>query len=185
MSDVSRRIDAAVIEIDQEDDVLVVKLLGYAEAPIDETLRKRIHACSAPKQPHRRGVRSQRSAGRSLRQRGSAMVRQVGVHVDLVASHGQTVWHQVAPATPARRCSWRAIGDSRAPASPPLRISARATWPRAVRRAAGIVGRRAAFCDQQLVARWQNIGGIGNVTWVPPGGVGGDCLPSIPVPATC
>ena len=41
-------IDAAVVDVSQEDDALVVKLLGYAEAPMDEALRQRIHALFSP-----------------------------------------------------------------------------------------------------------------------------------------
>src|SRR3981081_2813005 len=91
-------IHAAVVEITQEDDALVVKLLGYAEAPIDETLRQRIHALFSPENSRIDEVCEVNVLlGEAFASAAARVLRQAGVHADLVASHGQTVWHQVAP----------------------------------------------------------------------------------------
>jgi anhydro-N-acetylmuramic acid kinase len=99
-------------------------------------------------------------------------IRQTGVKADLIASHGQTVWHQVAPghtrstlqlAEPsviAERLGVTTVADFR-----PRDVAAGgqgaplASW-----------GDALLFGDGQLSRAVQNIGGIGNVTWVPPGG---------------
>ena len=99
-------------------------------------------------------------------------LRQAGVAADLVASHGQTVWHQVAPghtrstlqlgepSVIAERLGVTTVADFR-----PRDIAAGgqgaplASW-----------GDALLFGDQQLSRAVQNIGGIGNVTWIPPGG---------------
>jgi anhydro-N-acetylmuramic acid kinase len=91
-------IDAAVVEIVQEDDALVVKLLGYAEAPIDEALRQRIHALFSPENSRIDEVCEVNVLlGEAFAGAAARVLREAGVHADLVASHGQTVWHQVAP----------------------------------------------------------------------------------------
>jgi anhydro-N-acetylmuramic acid kinase len=166
-------IDAAVVEITEEDDALVVKLLGYAEAPIDETLRQRIHALFSPENSRIDEVCEVNVLlGEAFASAAARVLRQAGVHADLVASHGQTVWHQVAPghtrstlqlAEPsiiAERLGVTTVADFR-----PRDMAAGgqgaplASWADAL-----------LFGDQQLSRAVQNIGGIGNVTWVPPGG---------------
>ena len=99
-------------------------------------------------------------------------LRQARVQADLVASHGQTVWHEVSPghtrstlqlAEPsviAERLGVTTVADFR-----PRDIAAGgqgaplASW-----------GDALLFGDHKLGRAVQNIGGIGNVTWVPPGG---------------
>src|SRR5215470_5165797 len=99
-------------------------------------------------------------------------LRETGVEADLVASHGQTVWHEVSPerarstlqlAEPsviAERLGVTTVADFR-----PRDIAAGgqgaplASW-----------GDALLFGDSRLSRAVQNIGGIGNVTWVPPGG---------------
>jgi anhydro-N-acetylmuramic acid kinase len=110
--------------------------------------------------------------GEAFANAAALAIRQAGVRADLIASHGQTVWHQVAPghtrstlqlAEPsviAERLGVTTIADFR-----PRDIAAGgqgaplASW-----------GDALLFGDQQLSRAVQNIGGIGNVTWVPPGG---------------
>src|SRR5713226_8483030 len=166
-------IDAAVVEVSREDDALVVKLLGYAEAPMDEALRQRIHALFSPEQSRIDEVCEVNVLlGEAFAIAASQVLRQVGVHADLVASHGQTVWHQVAPghtrstlqlAEPsviAERLGVTTVADFR-----PRDVAAGgqgaplASW-----------GDALLFGDGQLSRAVQNIGGISNVTWVPPGG---------------
>jgi anhydro-N-acetylmuramic acid kinase len=166
-------IDAAVVDITQDGEALQVRVLGYAESPIDEQLRQRIHALFSPEQSRIDEVCEVNVLlGEAFASAAAMAISQTGVRADLVASHGQTVWHQVAPghtrstlqlAEPsviAERLGVTTIADFR-----PRDIAAGgqgaplASW-----------GDALLFGDQQLSRAVQNIGGIGNVTWVPPGG---------------
>jgi anhydro-N-acetylmuramic acid kinase len=166
-------IDAAVVDITEDGEALQVRLLGYAESPIDEQLRQRIHALFSPEQSRIDEVCEVNVLlGEAFASAAAMAMSQTGVRADLVASHGQTVWHQVAPghtrstlqlAEPsviAERLGVTTIADFR-----PRDIAAGgqgaplASW-----------GDALLFGDQQLSRAVQNIGGIGNVTWVPPGG---------------
>jgi anhydro-N-acetylmuramic acid kinase len=166
-------IDAAVVDVSEQDDALQLRLLGYVESQIDEQLRQRIHALFSPEQSRIDEVcEINVLLGEAFASAAALAIRQVGVQADLVASHGQTVWHQVAPghtrstlqlAEPsviAERLGVTTIADFR-----PRDIAAGgqgaplASW-----------GDAMLFGDEQLSRAVQNIGGIGNVTWVPPGG---------------
>lgn len=166
-------IDAAVIDVLERDDALQMRLLGYAESHIDEQLRQRIHALFSPEQSRIDEVCEVNVLlGEAFAATAALAIRQFGVSADLIASHGQTVWHQVDPghtrstlqlAEPsviAERLGVTTIADFR-----PRDIAAGgqgaplASW-----------GDALLFGDAQLSRAVQNIGGIGNVTWVPPGG---------------
>jgi anhydro-N-acetylmuramic acid kinase len=166
-------IDAAVVDITQDGDALRIRLLGYAESAIDEQLRQRIHALFSPELSRIDEVCEVNVLlGEAFAEAAAVVIRQVGVQPDLIASHGQTVWHQVAPghtrstlqlAEPsviAERLGVTTVADFR-----PRDIAAGgqgaplASW-----------GDALLFGDPRLSRAVQNIGGIGNVTWVPPGG---------------
>jgi len=166
-------IDAAVVNVQEDADSLVVQLLAYAESPIDEALRERIHALFDPEQSRIDEVCEVNVLlGEAFSAAAHAALRQAGVEAELIASHGQTVWHQVAPghtrstlqlAEPsviAERLGVTTIADFR-----PRDIAAGgqgaplASW-----------GDALLFGDERLGRAVQNLGGIGNVTWVPPGG---------------
>ena len=108
--------------------------------------------------------------------------RRTGVaadRVDLVGSHGQTLWHR--PPGDARRGATLQLGDA-------ATIAERTGIPvvsdfRTRDVAAGGQGAPLVpWVDQVLFSlpgqarALQNIGGIGNVTWVPPRETGGDVL---------
>jgi anhydro-N-acetylmuramic acid kinase len=166
-------IDATVVDVTENDNALQVRLLGYAESPIDDQLRQRIHALFSPEQSRIDEVCEVNVLlGVAFAEAAALAIRLAGVPADLVASHGQTVWHQVAPghtrstlqlgepSVIAERLGVTTIADFR-----PRDIAAGgqgaplASW-----------GDALLFGDQQLSRAVQNIGGIGNVTWVPPGG---------------
>ncbi|HEY2594453.1 MAG TPA: anhydro-N-acetylmuramic acid kinase [Chloroflexota bacterium] len=169
-------IDAAVVDIAHAEDALKVTLLAYAESPIDEPLRKRIHALFSPEQSRIDEVCEVNVLlGEAFAKAAIAGLRQAGLsaqQADLVASHGQTVWHEVAPghtrstlqlgepSVIAERLGVTTVADFR-----PRDIAAGgqgaplASW-----------GDALLFGDARLARAVQNIGGIGNVTWVPPGG---------------
>ena len=91
-------IDAAVVDVSHVDDALQLRLLGYAEYPIDEPLRERIYALFSPERSRIDEVCEVNVLlGEAFASAAAMAIRQVGVRADLVASHGQTVWHQVDP----------------------------------------------------------------------------------------
>jgi anhydro-N-acetylmuramic acid kinase len=166
-------IDAAVVDVVHQDDALRVTLLGYAESPVDESLRQRIHALFSPEQSRIDEVCEVNVLlGEAFSEAAARALRQANVEPDLIASHGQTVWHQVAPghtrstlqlgepSVIAERLGVTTVADFR-----PRDIAAGgqgaplASW-----------GDALLFGDPQVSRAVQNIGGIGNVTWIPPGG---------------
>jgi anhydro-N-acetylmuramic acid kinase len=165
-------IDAAVVDVAQDEDALVVQLLCYAESSIDEDVRQRIHALFDPERSRVDEVCELNVLiGEAFAQAAALALRLAGAQADLVASHGQTVRHQVAPghtrstlqlgepSVIAERLGVTTVADFR-----PRDIAAGgqgaplASW-----------GDALLFGDHQLCRAVQNIGGIANVTWVPPG----------------
>ena len=165
-------IDAAVVDVTQDKDALVARLLGYAESAIDEDMRRRIHALFDPERSRIDEVCELNVLiGEAFAQAAADALRRAGVQADLIASHGQTVWHEVAPghtrstlqlgepSVIAERLGVTTVADFR-----PRDIAAGgqgaplASW-----------GDALLFGDNQLSRAVQNIGGIANVTWVPPG----------------
>ncbi|HEV7661890.1 MAG TPA: anhydro-N-acetylmuramic acid kinase, partial [Chloroflexota bacterium] len=166
-------IDAAVIDVTTDEDALHVKLLGYTESAIDETLRQRIHTLFSPEESRIDEVCEVNVLlGEAFSEAAAQAIRAANVEPDLIASHGQTVWHQVAaghtrstlqlgePSVIAERLGVTTVADFR-----PRDMAAGgqgaplASW-----------GDALLFGDEQLSRAVQNIGGIGNVTWIPPGG---------------
>ena len=166
-------IDAAVVDVTHADDTLVLRLLGYRETPIDTSLRARIHTLFNPETSQVNEVCEVNVLiGEAFADAATAALRDAGAAADLVASHGQTVWHEVSPghtrstlqlgepSVLAERLGVTTIADFR-----PRDIAAGgqgaplASW-----------GDALLFGDARLSRAVQNIGGIGNVTWVPPGG---------------
>jgi anhydro-N-acetylmuramic acid kinase len=166
-------IDAAVVDVHAEGDALHVRLVGYVESPIDERLRERIHTLFDPERSRVDEVcEINVLLGEAFAEAAARALRQAGVAPDLIASHGQTVWHEV---TPGRTRSTLQLGEPSVIAER-LGITTVADFrPRDI--AAGGQGAPLAswgdallFGDARLSRAVQNIGGIGNVTWVPPGG---------------
>jgi anhydro-N-acetylmuramic acid kinase len=166
-------VDAAVVEIGEQDDALVARVLGYHEQPIDEQLRSRVHAVFDPARSRVDEICELNVLlGEAFADVGAAALQRADTQADLVASHGQTVWHQVEP---GRARSTLQLGE---PSVLAERLGATVVAdfrPRDI--AAGGQGAPLAswadallFGDASLARAVQNIGGIGNVTWVPPGG---------------
>jgi anhydro-N-acetylmuramic acid kinase len=166
-------IDVAIVNISHTDDALNLRLLSYVEAEIDEPLRHRIHALFDPATSRIDELCELNVLlGEAFATAAIRALQAAGQTADLIASHGQTVWHQVAPghtrstlqiAEPsviAERLGVTTVADFR-----PRDIAAGgqgaplASWADAL-----------LFGDERLSRAIQNIGGIGNVTWVPPGG---------------
>lgn len=166
-------IDAAVVSIDAHADTLRVHVLAYSESQFPAGLRERVHAVFDPDRTGADEVCEVNVLlGEAFASAAVDAIRGAGVQPDLIASHGQTVWHEVRPdhtrstlqlAEPsviAERTGVTTVADFR-----PRDIAAGgqgaplASW-----------GDALLFGDRQLSRAVQNIGGIGNVTWVPPGG---------------
>jgi anhydro-N-acetylmuramic acid kinase len=166
-------IDAAVVDVSSRDDALVVRVLDYAESPIDDDLRQRIYTQFNPEQSRVDEIcEINVLIGEAFANAAKRALERARTRADLVASHGQTVWHQVAPghtrstlqlgepSVIAERLGLTTVADFR-----PRDIAAGgqgaplASW-----------GDALLFGHEQLSRAVQNIGGIGNVTWVPPGG---------------
>src|SRR6185503_4072134 len=140
--------------------------------PFDDVLRQRIHSLFSPEQSRVDEVTEVNVLlGEAFASACQSAIDAAGVQADLVASHGQTVWHQVAPghtrstlqlgepSVIAERTGLTTVADFR-----PRDIAAGgqgaplASW-----------GDALLFGDEHLCRAVQNIGGIGNVTWIPPG----------------
>ncbi len=163
-------VDAAVTRIADTEDGLRLALLHYQETPIAPDLRRRILALLRPESSRVDEVCEVNVlVGEALAAAGEAAARRAGVQTDLVASHGQTVWHQVEP---GHTRSTLQIGE---PSVIAERLGATVVAdfrPRDI--AAGGQGAPlASYVDVLLFGAdgraraIQNIGGIGNVTWVP------------------
>jgi anhydro-N-acetylmuramic acid kinase len=167
-------IDAAIVRIEESGDELAVELIAYHEQPHDEGLRRRVHALFDPAASRTDELcECNVLIGEAFAAVGRAAIGRAGVAVDLVASHGQTVWHQVAP--DGRVSSTLQIGE---PSTIAERLGATVVAdfrPRDV--AAGGQGAPLAsypdillFADPTRTRAIQNLGGIGNATYLPPGG---------------
>src|SRR5690242_17160223 len=91
-------IDAAVVDISHVDDSLLVRLLGYHEAAIDEALRVRIHTLFDPERSRIDEVCEVNVLlGEAFAAAARDALRRTSIEADLIASHGQTIWHEVSP----------------------------------------------------------------------------------------
>lgn len=166
-------IDAAVVDIAQDGDTLSLGLRAYAELPYPAPLHQRLHALLPP------GTGSVAEVcelhvlvGQAFADAARAVASTAGLalgQIDLVASHGQTVYHQVAP---GHTRSTLQLGAPAAIAEATGRSVAADFRPRDI--AAG--GQGAPLVPYLDALLWshpsraralQNIGGIGNVTFLP------------------
>jgi anhydro-N-acetylmuramic acid kinase len=168
-------IDAALVELECVDDRLRLHPLAFTMAPLAPALRDRMVALLPPRSGSTAEVCALNVAiGAAFAEAALLVARQAGVaieSVDLIASHGQTVYHQVAagaerstlqlgtPAVIAERTGRTVVADFR---------------PRDI--AAGGQGAPLVpyldlllFRHPQRARAVQNIGGMGNVTYLPPG----------------
>lgn len=167
-------IDAALVEIERQNDQISLALRGFTMQPFDPALHARVRDLLPPNTGSTAAVcEVNMLLGEAFAAAALAVAAQAGVpitDVDLIASHGQTVYHQVvpgtvrstlqlgAPAVIAQRTGCTTIADFRprdmavggegAPLVPYLDVL--------------------LFSDGHKHRALQNIGGIGNVTYLPP-----------------
>jgi anhydro-N-acetylmuramic acid kinase len=167
-------IDAALVELAQEGQTLRLRVHAFVMFPFDPALRAQVVALLPPHNGSTAAVcavnmllgEAFADAALQLAKRAELSIGEV----DLIASHGQTVYHQVAtgavrstlqlgaPAAIAERTRCTVVADFR---------------PRDI--AAGGQGAPLVpyldlllFSDERRYRAVQNIGGIGNVTYLPP-----------------
>lgn len=169
-------IDAALVEIERHDETLQVAVRAFTMQPFDESLRERVRSLLPPNTGATVDVCEVHVLlGEAFAEAAQAVAQDAGVAlaaVDLIASHGQTVYHQVAPgmvrstlqvgspAVIAEETGCTVVADFR---------------PRDM--AVGGEGAplvsyldQLLFTDPEKYRALQNIGGIGNVTLLSPNG---------------
>ncbi len=166
-------IDAVLVDISIEGDSYVIAERAFVMQPFAESVRARVRRLLPPQQGSTVEVCEVHALlGEAFADAARAVAEQGGVPleaVDLIASHGQTVYHQVAPG------ATRSTLQLGAPA-----IIAERTGCTVVANfrqrdmAAGGEGAPLApyldvllFADNHCSRAVQNIGGIGNVTYLP------------------
>ena len=170
-------VDAALVEIAREDDVVRLDVRAFAMLPLDATLREQVRALLPPHAGTTAGVCAANVViAEAFARAAIAIADQAGMPisaVDLVASHGQTIYHQVAagevrstlqigaPAVIAERTGCTVVADFR-----PRDIAAAGQGAPLVPYLDALL-----FADPEVYRASQNIGGIANVTYLPPDGV--------------
>jgi anhydro-N-acetylmuramic acid kinase len=167
-------IDAALVELTHEGPMLRIRMRAFAMFPYDPALRAQVVALLPPHTGSTAAVCAiNMLLGEAFAGAARRLAEQAGLpidRVDLIASHGQTVYHQVAagqvrstlqlgaPAVIAERTGCTVVADFR---------------PRDI--AAGGQGAPLVpyldlllFRHERRYRAVQNIGGIGNVTYLPP-----------------
>ena len=166
-------IDAALVEFKRMGDTLFLTVRAFTMQPFDPALRERVRGLLPPSSGSTAEVcEVNMLLGEAFAQAALAVATQADLPidaVDLVASHGQTVYHQVAPG--AARSTLQ-LGAPAAVAERTGRTVAADFRPRDI--AAGGQGAPLApyldallFANEQISRAVQNIGGIGNVTYLP------------------
>lgn len=178
-------IDAALVRIDGHGRGARVALVAFATFPYPEALRVELLALyDDSRNAVARLCSLNFAVGERFADAALALCRQAGLdpaEVSVIGSHGQTVWHQPAadPDAPLSTPSTLQIGE-------PAVIAARTGVTtvgdfRVADMAAGGQGAPLApYFDWVILTHEtngrcvQNIGGIGNVTWLPTGGEAAD-----------
>jgi anhydro-N-acetylmuramic acid kinase len=166
-------IDAALIEAVREDGTVFLTIRAFLMQPFEPTLRERVRGLLPPNSGSTAEVCEVNTLlGEAFAQAALAVAAQADLsldNVDLIASHGQTVYHQVAPG--ATRSTLQ-LGAAAEIAERTGRTVAADFRPRDI--AAGGQGAPLApyldallFADEHKSRAIQNIGGIGNVTYLP------------------
>jgi anhydro-N-acetylmuramic acid kinase len=170
-------IDVAVVDIELEGGTLNTSLIGWTEEPWPHELRERIRGWSDPGAEVRLAELSAASMEIGAQfavaaERGAAAAGVDLPHVDLVASHGQTVHHRVdedgravgtlqlgEPAVIAERTGRTVVADFR-----PRDIAAGGQGAPLVSFVDALL-----FAEEQPAVGVLNLGGMANVTLIPAG----------------
>ncbi len=169
-------IDAALVEIARTGDMLEVAVRAFVMQPFDPAVRDRVRALLPPNGGSTAEVcEVNMLLGEAFAQATIEVAVRGGVPldaIDLVASHGQTVYHQIAPgsvrstlqigaaAVIAERTGRTVVADFR-----PRDMTADGEGAPLVSYLDTLL-----FTDKPAYRTFQNIGGIGNLTYLPAGG---------------
>jgi anhydro-N-acetylmuramic acid kinase len=169
-------IDAALVDIARDGDVLHISLLAFVMQPFDPAFRERVRSLMPPQTGSTVDVcEVNMLLGNAFAQAALRVADDAGVsieQVDLIASHGQTVYHQIVPGSVR---STLQLGSAAVIAEQSGCTVVADFRPRDM--AAGGEGAPLVPYLDVLLLRHperhraaQNIGGIGNVTYLPPSG---------------
>jgi anhydro-N-acetylmuramic acid kinase len=169
-------IDVALVEIHPVRDQLKLKLAGHRAFPFTAALRQAVlSAMDAKSTCTAELARLNWRLGQAYAEAVRATVARHPVNLQLIGCHGQTIYHQAVPAMYAGRkvaCTWQ-IGE-------PALLAAELGVPVVsnFRPADMVAGGQGAplvplldyvqFADVKRARVLQNIGGIGNLTLIPP-----------------
>lgn len=165
-------IDAALIEIERRDQVLELRLCAFLMHPLDNGLRDEVRQLLPPHQGSTQAVCELNFAlGQAFAQAAQAVAEKADVavkDVDLIASHGQTIYHQAEsprstlqignPAIIAARTGCTVVSDFRS-----RDIALGGHGAPLVPWFDGLL-----FRHENLHRVLLNIGGMANLTYVPP-----------------
>lgn len=169
-------VDVALVEIRPAQNRLKLKLLGHSAFPFTPVVRKAVlSAMDAKSISTAELARLNWRLGQAYSEAVRATVKRYPVSLQLIGCHGQTIYHQGTPAPYANRkvaCTWQ-IGE-------PALLAAELGIPVVsnFRPADMVAGGQGAplvplldyvqFAHQKNARVLQNIGGIGNLTFLPP-----------------
>src|ERR1700722_1258992 len=169
-------IDVALVDIRPDRDRLKLKLAGHRAFPFTPALRSAVlSAMDAKAISTAELARLNWRLGQAYAEAVSATVARYPARPQLIGCHGQTIYHQAVPGLYAARkvaCTWQ-IGE-------PALLAAELGVPVVsnFRPADMVAGGQGAplvplldyvqFADKKRARVLQNIGGIGNLTLVPP-----------------
>jgi anhydro-N-acetylmuramic acid kinase len=166
-------LDAALVEFDAQNDALRLTIHDFAMQPYDAALREQVRGILPPHTGSTADVCALNVLlGEAFASAALALAGRAPDEIALIASHGQTVYHQVAPgavrstlqlgapAVLAERTGCTVVADFR-----PRDIAAGGQGAPLVPYLDVLL-----LHDDRLNRASQNIGGMGNVTYVPAAG---------------
>jgi anhydro-N-acetylmuramic acid kinase len=177
-------IDVAFVDIRPQRGRLKIDLLGHSAFPFPPALRSAVlGAMDAKSISTAELARLNWRLGQAYAEAAKTTLKQYPCRLQLVGCHGQTIYHQATPAPYAGRnvaCTWQ-IGE-------PALLAAEMGVPVIgnFRPADIVAGGQGAplvplldsvmFSDRKRARVLQNIGGIGNLTLIPPAAQAGNVL---------